>query len=404
MGALKESLLSALPYMPEHRALNQRSKNLTLDALLDEGRRARPLAPGTLDLILMGYRYQAVFRKTLDQFSKKPLKPRKIEDLLLVVFAALLSRDKTPAHALVSEGVDAAKEAFGPHTSSIVNAFLRRVAERRDTIREELEANPLPLMGEELSLRWKGHPALLERAASLIARRPEAGITAFNAAGDFKVRLPEEIRDSNRVLQAMDPGSWGWMQALMKKIETKKTTPLRILDACAAPGGKLIALSTLLTLQGRPFELFATDVSYPRVERLRENLQRWNLKEISTELQDWSYEASPAAAHFPPFDLILVDLPCSGSGTLASRPDALTTDLSSRIKELIPLQEKILNSLKTRLANDGILAVSVCSVDPEEISAITHCLGTAPFFSSWKEPDMPDFCEGIEGWWVPARS
>ena len=144
--------------------------------------------------------------------------------------------------------------------------------------------------------------------------------------------------------------------------------------------------------------MFATErvYSHPRLEKLKENLLRWKKSDIALDLKDWS----STAASSKKFDLILADLPCSGSGTLASRPDVLFEDLENRIQELAPIQNRILENLKASLSPNGLLAVSLCSVDPKEIQGINATLESPPVFESWKQDNIGDTSEGITGWLV----
>ena len=244
MTELGRSIQQAMAYMPQARAKHARSRALTLDTLLSEGRQLQNISSNTLDLVLMAYRYGHLFRDQLTQFSKKPLKPRELEDLLQIVFGAILSRDKTPTAALVNDGVELAKSKFGKHTASVVNAFLRKASTQKDPLREALQKNPDPLLGEALLARWKDHPSLMKQAGEQILHRPAGGIHSFDGKGEFKLRAAEEFLKSPLPLQAMDPGSWKWTQFLAQKAsEHFKDRSIEVLDACAAPGGKHVTLS-----------------------------------------------------------------------------------------------------------------------------------------------------------------
>lgn len=439
----RETLLTALEFMPRHRARTKRGATLTLDSFLEEGRWLKDLSPSALDLVLMGHRYAHLFRDELRAFHDGTLKPALLEDLLQVLFAALLSRDRTGPHVLVNEGVEASKKAFGLQTASFVNAFLRSTLRKLPELQARIEAHPESLIGGKLAERWQSEPDLLRTLGAAVVERPPAGISSFDAEGRFERRSIGDFREG-KLLQAMDVGSWMLMRWVVgslssgsaegippppgssgtarrraksaggESLSTLKvtlapesapavpSTKLRILDACAAPGGKTLAFWTLAQKAGLHPQLLAVEANARRLNLLRNNLKRWKLEnDIASFLHTWgatpapesnesssSSSASQDGALAPelavPFDLILADLPCTGSGTLHTRPDLLEVDIGERLDSLAPLQEKILLDLQTRLTPNSTLIVSICSVDPEEIANIGRVLGgREPDFQSW---------------------
>ncbi len=171
---------------------------------------------------------------------------------------------------------------------------------------------------------------------------------------------------------------------------------MKILDACAAPGGKLIALHQLLKQRNVDAHFFATEAKFKRLERLKENIKRWNLdSKIQTALYTWGDNPE---SDYPEsdFDLILADLPCTGTGTLHTRPDLLLEDISSRVTSLELIQTRILNSLIPRLSAGGKLAVSLCSVDPAELKQVDQALRhfNCETFTSFDSDDQK-IVEGI---------
>lgn len=401
--------------MPRHRARTKRGATLTLDSFLEEGRWLKDLSPSALDLVLMGHRYAHLFQAEMRAFHEGALKPPLLEDLLQVLFAALLSRDRTGPHVLVNEGVEASKQAFGHQTASFVNAFLRGVLRKLPELQARIEEHPESLIGGTLADRWADEPELLRTLGAAVVERPPTGISSFDTEGRFERRSIGDFREG-QTLQAMDVGSWMLMRWV---VDALPTSELRILDACAAPGGKTLAFWTLAKKAGIAPELLAVEANSRRLNLLRNNLKRWKLEnDIATYLHSWGTTSSPTskdslpalevtAAPTPtshgvalgrsqtsesetpteltaPFDLILADLPCTGSGTLHTRPDLLEVDIGERLHALAPLQEKILCDLQTRLKPKGTLIVSICSVDPEEIANIGRVLGgRAPDFQSW---------------------
>jgi 16S rRNA (cytosine967-C5)-methyltransferase len=395
---MKDAFLAALPYMPRHRARSKRSASLTLDDLLDEGRAQQALAGGALDLVLMGYRLSHVFADAVQEFTPKKVKPDELLDLWQLAFAALLSRDRTPGPVLVSEAVEAAKSTFGPHVASITNAFLRRAAREREDTLASLEEFPERALGRELAGRWSSEPALRKRLARAAVERPESGIPSIDAEGRWESRPLEAFQDGPP-LQALDAGSWDLCRWLAERWSARLSKGEPWLDACAAPGGKLIGL----TVASGSRAAFATESRFPRLERLRSNLSRWKMADAKTALHAWG-EENPKSEGLPRewpdrFSMIVADLPCSGTGTLASRPDLLLEDIGARVRSLKPVQEKILAALRPKLAPGGELAVILCSIDPEEIATVTGALGAEPVYRSFdRSPERRT--QGLVAWVV----
>lgn len=383
-------MASALPYLPRHReARGRRASSITLDTLFDEGRTAAGgLEGGAFDFVLQAYRWVHAFRAELKEFSSKKPKPPQVEDLLNILYAALLTRTETPAAALVSEAVALTRSRLkAPHAAGFVNAFGRRVASRAEALRDHAAQHPDSLLGPALAARWNGH-AVATQAGRLLQERPESGIASFDGAGVFARRPVAAF--ATTTLQAMDPGSWRLIDWIVGKL-AERGSPFSLLDACAAPGGKTLALRVRLGDRAR---IVATESDAPRLERLRSNLRRWNFEStVPAHLVAWGRDES--AAPTGPFDVILADLPCTGSGTLATRPDILLTDIGERLESLMPEQNALFASLRKRLAPGGSLFVSICSVDPAEIANISRLVGHAPDFSSWT-PEAND--EGLTAW------
>ncbi len=395
---MKAALLEALPFLPRHRARSKRASQLSLDDILDDRRASGELAGGVLDLVLMAYRYRAPFELAWREFSGKSLRPAELEDLLQILFGALLSRDRTPGPVLVSEAVEATRQAFGPAACGLVNAFGRKTLATKDAWLAKLEADPLLALPAALRERWSAHPAILARSARQLLRRPEAGIWSFDAGGSFAKREATAFREEGR-LQAIDPGSWDLLGWILERVRANPPPAGAWLDACAAPGGKLLGLLARGTVPADA-ELHATDAKFRRVERLRENLARWGSEtRVRTSLHAWGDAKADRSDELPArFAFALADLPCSGSGTLHTRPDLLDLDWAERMISTLDLQKRILAEVRDRVAPGGALFVSLCSVDPVEVDHVSGLLGRAPDFSSWDRRE--ETCEGLTAWHV----
>lgn len=395
MGRIREQVVQALDFMPVHRSDFRRRRTLNLDLLLEDSRAIQEIDAGTLDFILMGYRYYWVFKEELKPFLKKEMSPPGLEDLLMIGFSALLTRTQIPIPALTHEIVEAASNAFGPFVKSVTNAFLRHVLRERPRIEAALRAQPEKMLGPILSKQLTKKDAA--RIAGFLQNRPTAGISAFNDQGIFTHYTSEEFLKSPLKLQAMDPGSFAFCEWFATEIKSHfaPASPLTILDACAAPGGKLIALHSLLKKHSYAPKFIAVDAKQARLEILKRNLKRFAIEaDVKTELYDWATPYKGDSA-----DVLLLDLPCTGSGTLHTRPDLLLEDLENRYQDLKPLQSQIIRGAQKALKESSLMVVSLCSILPLEIAGISQLLGgLTPQFQSWTGIDTPS--EGITAWLV----
>ena len=135
----------------------------------------------------------------------------------------------------------------------------------------------------------------------------------------------------------------------------------RILDACAAPGGKAFLIAAA---QGSGRDLTCTDSNDKRLPRLRENLQRLHIEPAAVEVHDWT-RAAPAKWHGA-FDAILLDVPCSNTGVFRRRVDVRWRLQPQDITDLTRIQRAILENALPCLKPGGRLVYSTCSIEQEE--------------------------------------
>jgi 16S rRNA (cytosine967-C5)-methyltransferase len=133
----------------------------------------------------------------------------------------------------------------------------------------------------------------------------------------------------------------------------------RILDVCAAPGGKTCHLAEL---SGDAAIITACDISETRLQRVRENVTRLSLQNVKLQLVSRDGHDLPSG----PFDAVLVDVPCSNTGVLGRRPEARWRFHEAELQELIPLQTRLLLNACERLVGGGRVVYSTCSLEPEE--------------------------------------
>lgn len=293
-------------------------------------------------------------------------------------------------HAAVHEAVELAATrdlGFAPH-KGLVNAILRRAAKDRPALAAELEALPAAL----------DRPPAARRALEAALAPHGAGHGVGDELEALWTRLQQPPRPAFRSLRgeapdglAPDPDLPGclrleegapfprpWLESGAGMVQDRSSQALlayawdrpvaRILDACAAPGGK----TTTLALRHPEAALTALEVHPRRAARLRQTLQQRGIEAqvIQADAAEW-LETNEAS-----FDLILLDAPCSGSGTLQKHPEWpwLAHD---DLPRLTGLQRRLLAAAAERLAPGGLLIYAVCSWLPEEGSAHREWLAEA---------------------------
>lgn len=319
-------------------------------------------------LVTAGIRRLGGVNAVLSRFLERPLpESAALARALLHLGASQLLVLGTPAHAAVSETVEAAnsaREARG--FAKLMNAVLRRVArEGADIVAAQAPGSDLPAW---LFTRWRAcYGAEAEALAHALREEPPLDLTVRQDAARWaqtlggavtptgSVRLP---RDAPRLetLAGYDEGAW-WVQdaaAALPALLIGDVRGKRVLDLCAAPGGKTLQLAAFGA------HVTAIDKSDARLKRLRENLTRTGL---SVEVI-----CADALTYRPdaPFDAILLDAPCSATGTLRRHPDVAWHRRPNDLRALSILQMQMLEAAAPMLAPGGRLVYAVCSLEPEE--------------------------------------
>lgn len=293
----------------------------------------------------------------------------------------LLYMDRVPPYAAVSQAVAQARARSGKGAAGLVNAVLRAVAEEGagQELFPDFRSDPAGWLE-----RWGSHPAwMIERwlrrwspeevralvdidnrrpAISLVPLTLEAdpaaetlaaaGIAAEAVEGDVGcVRLASgtDIAEALRALPSIiqDPGAH--LVARYADVAAGEG----VADLCAAPGGKALALSV------RASYTLAADRSEPRLLMVRENALR-------TGRPVWLVVADAAHPPLRDTDVVVVDVPCSGTGTLARHPDGRWRLTPESVDEMVRIQRGILDGAADVVRPGGLLVYSTCSLEPEE--------------------------------------
>ena len=324
---------------------------------------------------------------TLDALTRR-LATKPLSDSLLpcLIAVALYQLDHTraPQFAVVNHAVDNAATMARPAAKALVNALLRRFLRERDAIHAAVRAD---LVARWSYPRWwidriraeqpDDWQAILEagnerpplalrvnaRATSreaLLARFAEAGITATPAGtAGIIVAPPRAVAELPGYLE----GAFS-VQDVGAQLAAPLLRPengMRVLDACAAPGGKATHMAELADV-----EIVALDSDASRLPRMRENIAR--LPRGGAQIVVREGDAGEPSAWWDgrPFDLILADVPCTASGIVRRHPDAKWLRRESDLGGFARQQARLLAALWPCLAGGGRMLYATCSVFRDE--------------------------------------
>lgn len=298
-----------------------------------------------------------------------------------------------PAHGVVNAAVEITRQGGKrtAHLTGLVNAVLRALPE------------PLTLPPQKLP-RWLRQPLvhtygrdITTAIEAVQAQEPPLDLTLragfphpdgdLLPTGSLRMRSPGQLS----TLPGYAEGGW-WVQDAAAALPAKLLEPQpgeRILDLCAAPGGKTLQLAAAGA------DVTALDISAPRMTRLEANLARTNLTAtlVIADALHWQPQAQ--------FDAILLDAPCSATGTIRRHPDLPFVKDGSELPSLTTLQAQLLDRALTWLKPGGRLVFSTCSLLPEEGEAqLAAALTRHPTLTT-ESPTL----EGIDpSWWTPEKA
>ncbi len=341
----------------------------------------------------------SLLRHLTSKLVSRPLDTHTEHVLILGLYQTFIAR--MADHAAVNETV-----GLAGRSKSLVNAVLRRSLREREQLLRERESLPLALrhshpeflverwvstFGAEMTTdlcQWNNTPppvfarvnTLRISRDDLLAAHPEKAIqpselhpVAVRLAGAFDELLNDGlvyVQDPSTLLAvdllAPEPGE-------------------RILDACAAPGGKTTYAAQLMADRG---QVVAVDLRKDRLEILKQNVHRLGLQSIRPLVHDWTDDTSLANQQF---DRALVDVPCTNSGVLRRRADARWRLQPDDFKKMAQLQFNILDRVWPLIRPGGLLVYSTCSIDAEENEGVVEKFLRAHTSSAVRGPSIFSF-------------
>ena len=318
------------------------------------------------------------------QYPDQPL-PGAVQTALLLGAFQLLHMDRIPAHAALNESVELVRSAGQAHAAGLVNAVLRKLSAASRTklpIYESLSAAASRL----------GHPAwLVERWAKRYGREAALEVCAYGQSepkfGElFRAENAQEFNGASQAAELpptagagpgkappMDDGS----RLVAELAAASQPSAGRIWDCCAAPGGK-----TILLAERHPDAfVIASDRSPRRLRalaaRLEEAFPSREIHTIVADVTELSVKSGQSGNQNSgqitgSFDLILCDVPCSGTGTLARNPEIRHRLRPADLLRQAERQKLLLRTAIERLAPGGRLLYSTCSLEPEENESVVE--------------------------------
>ncbi|MGQ0704038.1 MAG: transcription antitermination factor NusB [Gemmatimonadales bacterium] len=322
-------------------------------------------------------------------------------DILRLGAYQLLFLERVPTHAAVDTSVTLARRFGGARVGGFVNAVLRKVAERGMGSGEPLPtpdslaaafSHPTWLVErwmarfgreetEQLLSANNQRPALVIQPARWTAAAVTAALDAVGVAWQTApfsagialrgVRPPELPGFTSGAWYVQDPA-----QALVIRYAAIPPNAT-VFDACAAPGGKALALSASARF------IAAADRNPGRVRRMRNNLERASQGPVAV------FAADAAAPPVRPCDVVLLDVPCLGTGVFARHPDARWRVTPEGLEMLAAQAARFLHVVADVVAPGGLLVFSTCSLEPEENELqVEAFLAADPRFR--REPPLPN--------------
>lgn len=321
----------------------------------------------------------------LDQLLHRPL-PRKESVIRCLALVGLfdLSYEDTPAHAAVNEAGEAARQLKRPWAVKLINALLRGYQRRESELLAAVDRNPaqrhshpnwlLKAIRESWPEQWQAicdannrRPPMWLRVnlartnrASYIDQLTAAGIAA--SAGEFcetavLCHEPKPVADIPGFDEGLVSVQDGAAQLVGRWLDLAPGQ--RVLDACAAPGGK-----TAMILEACPdVEVTAVDVDEQRLARVADTLKR-----TGTQARLLAADAAASDQWWDgqPFDRILIDAPCTGTGVIRRHPDIKSLRRVEDLTSLSQQQLRLLEGLWPLLAPTGRMVYTTCSIMPQE--------------------------------------
>lgn len=318
-------------------------------------------------LTLTAFRKMAFIRKILKKLIVKKLsKQNVIAQCALILGSVELLYMQTPDYAVINSYVNLVKSKADKFMAGFVNAVLRKISKNKESFLEEDDGEFFTQ--EFKSLLRKSYSAkVLAEIEKYAQQQPALDITCINDVAAENLggcRLPlgtirVQAKGKINLLPKYDDGVW-WVQDFSSSLAVKMLGNIngkKVLELCAAPGGKT---AQLLTGGAR---VVCLDVAEERLNVLRENLQRLKMEPDGIVCEDGLEFLDKTKDKF---DVVVLDAPCSATGTLRRHPEIVHLKKESDVKKQVALQKLFLEKVDNVLQKNGALLYCTCSLCKEE--------------------------------------
>jgi len=327
---------------------------------------------------------------------------------------------ETAEHAAVHESVELA----GPRNRSLVNAVLRSALRRKEELRENADKQDLSVRSshprflidrwtaklgpdETVALcEWNNRPAPIYARINHLKISDEDFLVEAGPArdADSTPQLRDVVPAKNfRRLTTIPNDALAAGHCYIQDPSTAAACLLldprpgeRVLDACAAPGGKTGYIAELMNNEG---VILAGDRDAGRIGTLHDNLERLGVKIAQFIRHDWTGgEPAPEIAAISPFDRILVDAPCSNTGVMRRRVDLRWRLSPEDFARMQQEQLRIIKATIPLLKSGGVLVYSTCSIEPEENEEVVRAITEQfPTLKLVDQVSLLPFRDGVDG-------
>lgn len=355
-------------------------------------------------IVMAALRHRGDVEALVARFTDRPLPSgaASLRATIHVALAQILFLD-VPDHSATDLAVASAQaDPRNRRFAGLVNALCRRAIRDRDRILEQIEQSParapdwfadrLDTVSGEAKARAieAAHRrlapidlTLADDSAENLARRAHELDAIVLPTGSLRLRHNKDIT----ALPGYAEGAF-WVQDAAAALPARlfgDVAGKRVADLCAAPGGKTAQFAA------RGARVTAVDQSASRLQRLSENVERLGLADRCETVVGSLFDITPEA----PFDAVLLDAPCSSTGTVRRHPDIPWTKTDADIVKLAGLQARMLDKAAEWVAHGGLLVFSNCSLDPREGEEVARAFAAGrPDFVA--DPVGPDELPGLE--------
>ena len=350
------------------------------------------------DMVMRFLRQLGQIDAVLSNVSDRPLdkiNPRDVLNVLRLGAVQILLMD-VGDHAAVDTSVELLNALGHQKQKGFANALLRTIVRKKDSnismLTDKVQANSPSWLWRELEKDY-GAESAIKIAKAHLGRAP-VDITVKKDAEDWAEALDGQLLDNGSIrldksgavteLPGFDQGEW-WVQSASAALPVQvlgDVTDKTIVDLCAAPGGKTMQLAAAGA------KVTAVDISKNRLKRLEENLERCNLsaKVVKGDGKTWQPEH--------PVDIVLVDAPCSATGTIRHQPDVLHLKTEKDMHRLARVQKEILENASHMVKSGGVLMYCTCSLQFEESERVVEA-----FLSQSSDFSLSSFTsDDVFGW------